>query len=529
MKHARTKIRATRLPVQQNCFDSPRRQFSISAVLLNNENDLVPKLLELQNGRLQIAISKDAVRARNRSHAGKIFSDIRGRKKNAERGAGQERSKNQTALASMNDELASESLPRSPVMARVEQGSIASKAQAKGMAARRLAKNPWANMLASPLRMCNVTHARMPRDLLAPFEFVKDPTGSKTYLMPLAFANLDSLRQWKTSTSKNHVLKITDHVSETNLDSAKEVVAGARNTGSDNGREQRVTENLNVPSLAKIYEGYPQRPERSIQTVQNSPSQSVTFLIPQMSVIRYTVLAMDTRKPPSSELNVTPRLYHQRVNRLEPSDRKDGILWRRDMPELVASLLKKRLDVAMENVIQTKVDRYGVPLLAPLDDVESSDILQGAHTGAILCFVDKETSPEDIYAAFANRFPNAKRPLRVPLPPGLPQRNFPVLPLADDRSVPIFAIKSLLQQMPSGLGDSNLGFLGELRDLLQSDQSRPLSTWWLLRSSHASTVQAINEFWRLFQYVMYDRNTDELVAADAQRHIKWRRRDREES
>ena len=409
-------------------------------------------------------------------------------------------------------------------MARVEQGPIPSKELAKGMAARRLVRNPWANMLASPLRMCNATHVRIPRDLLATFNFVKDPTGSKTYLMPLALADLDSLRQWKTLTSKDQVLKATEQIPEKSLENGE---SGAENTVADEIDESKSVEDTNVtPSQAKFYEGYPQRPERSIQSEQSSPPQPAMFLILRKSLIRYTSLALDRRNPPGPELYVTPRLFPQRLMHLEASDRKDGILWRRDMPELIASLLKKRLIAAMENVVQTKVDRKGLPLLVPLDNVEANDILKGAHTGAIISFNGNGSLPEESHAAFPIRFSNAKKPLQYTADSfllGQPQRNIPLMPLADDTSVPIFAIQKLVQELASGIDQNDLSFLKELDDLLQGDQSQRSSTWWLLRSSHASGVQAIKELWCLSQYTMYDEITEELIAADVQRNAKWQR------
>ncbi|KAF1811315.1 hypothetical protein P152DRAFT_483197 [Eremomyces bilateralis CBS 781.70] len=45
-------------------------------------------------------------------------------------------------------------------------------------------RNPYARMLASPLRLCTLTQARLPADLLAKFSIRLDPTTSEPHLLP---------------------------------------------------------------------------------------------------------------------------------------------------------------------------------------------------------------------------------------------------------------------------------------------------------------------------------------------------------
>ncbi|KAJ5377332.1 uncharacterized protein N7496_004741 [Penicillium cataractarum] len=48
-----------------------------------------------------------------------------------------------------------------------------------------LKNNPWAVALASPVRMCSVTGARIPRDLLGEWGLVRKPDTENSYLLPV--------------------------------------------------------------------------------------------------------------------------------------------------------------------------------------------------------------------------------------------------------------------------------------------------------------------------------------------------------
>ncbi|KAI9045584.1 uncharacterized protein KD926_008000 [Aspergillus affinis] len=49
----------------------------------------------------------------------------------------------------------------------------------------RLRKNPWAQALASPIRMCTITAARSPRDLLTTWGLVQRPNSKGLWIMPV--------------------------------------------------------------------------------------------------------------------------------------------------------------------------------------------------------------------------------------------------------------------------------------------------------------------------------------------------------
>jgi hypothetical protein len=56
-----------------------------------------------------------------------------------------------------------------------------------------LENNPWARLLASPLRACQASGAKLPKDLLVDLGYVFKPDEEKVYLMPAALADLDGM------------------------------------------------------------------------------------------------------------------------------------------------------------------------------------------------------------------------------------------------------------------------------------------------------------------------------------------------
>ena len=59
---------------------------------------------------------------------------------------------------------------------------------------RGLKNNPWAEILASPIRACQGSGARLPAGLLLDFGYVKNLKDEKIYIMPAKLADLDALQ-----------------------------------------------------------------------------------------------------------------------------------------------------------------------------------------------------------------------------------------------------------------------------------------------------------------------------------------------
>lgn len=90
---------------------------------------------------------------------------------------------NQTVDLKSSIKMPSECLPSSPYQ-HVRFRRRPRKRQATGEAKQRLQDNPWAQWLASPVRRCQATATRLPRDLMVGWNFVRNPKDEQVYLMP---------------------------------------------------------------------------------------------------------------------------------------------------------------------------------------------------------------------------------------------------------------------------------------------------------------------------------------------------------
>lgn len=89
-------------------------------------------------------------------------------------------------------------IPESPVVAQVKDAARrrgAEKAMPTEQELGTLKNNPWAEMLASPVRACQASGARLPANLMLDFRCVVNPADGKTYLVPAELANLDALEE----------------------------------------------------------------------------------------------------------------------------------------------------------------------------------------------------------------------------------------------------------------------------------------------------------------------------------------------
>jgi hypothetical protein len=75
------------------------------------------------------------------------------------------------------------------------------KEQATAEARRRLQDNPWAEWLASPVRMCQATGLRLPNKLLIGWNYVRNPKDDRVYMMPEELANMSHLDPGARNTS----------------------------------------------------------------------------------------------------------------------------------------------------------------------------------------------------------------------------------------------------------------------------------------------------------------------------------------
>ena len=86
----------------------------------------------------------------------------------------------------------SKRLPISPYQ-RLQAKKPQMKARVDAASRLRLAHNPWAQLLASPVRRCQATAVRMPNKLLVPWNLVRNPRDDQVYLMPGDLADMSRL------------------------------------------------------------------------------------------------------------------------------------------------------------------------------------------------------------------------------------------------------------------------------------------------------------------------------------------------
>jgi hypothetical protein len=86
----------------------------------------------------------------------------------------------------------SPSLPPSPYQ-RLQAQERRMKEQATAKAKQRLQDNPWAQWLASPIRMCQATGVRLPNKLMIGWNCVRNPKDDLVYLMPEELTDIKQL------------------------------------------------------------------------------------------------------------------------------------------------------------------------------------------------------------------------------------------------------------------------------------------------------------------------------------------------
>jgi hypothetical protein len=86
----------------------------------------------------------------------------------------------------------SQNVPLSPYQL-LQAKNRRTKEQPKPEGKKRLQENPWAQLLASPVRMCQATGVRLPSKLMVGWSYVRNPKDGQVYLMPEELANMTHL------------------------------------------------------------------------------------------------------------------------------------------------------------------------------------------------------------------------------------------------------------------------------------------------------------------------------------------------
>jgi hypothetical protein len=97
-----------------------------------------------------------------------------------------------TGMQSPQEKSVLNDLPISPYQ-NLQAQARRMKEKATGHAKERLSDNPWAKLLASPIRMCQATGVRIPRDLMVGWNYVQNPKDNQVYLMPEELTEMSHL------------------------------------------------------------------------------------------------------------------------------------------------------------------------------------------------------------------------------------------------------------------------------------------------------------------------------------------------
>ncbi|KAL2428960.1 hypothetical protein ABEF95_010712 [Exophiala dermatitidis] len=98
-------------------------------------------------------------------------------------------------------------------------------------------------MLASPLRFCNGSGARLPADFMIDFDYVKSPVDGKTYLLPDKLADLDALQeQMARELYKDDWRRVRDNKRAARERQEREMLETTRNEDDNSARESSATD-----------------------------------------------------------------------------------------------------------------------------------------------------------------------------------------------------------------------------------------------------------------------------------------------
>lgn len=135
------------------------------------------------------------------------------------------------------------SLPESPLLRRIKKDRL-HKRRSEPYENAHLSKNPWARILASPVRHCQGTAVRVPSDLLMSWGLIRNPNDGKPYFMPDDVVSREALEalQSKDKISTASLLLPSKH------DSSIEEECGQQTAGKVPARETEEMLALSEPA-----------------------------------------------------------------------------------------------------------------------------------------------------------------------------------------------------------------------------------------------------------------------------------------
>ncbi|KAJ5718227.1 hypothetical protein N7488_003873 [Penicillium malachiteum] len=121
----------------------------------------------------------------------------------------------------------SQRLPQSPLITHPRPGpgkNLGPKLPPSTDGPEPLAKNPWAQALASPMRSCTVSGARLPRDLMGDWGLVQRPNTDDLYLLPVDYLKDSLQKNSKNGGEQEAVGKMDDTIKSGKISTRRQLV-----------------------------------------------------------------------------------------------------------------------------------------------------------------------------------------------------------------------------------------------------------------------------------------------------------------
>ena len=174
-----------------------------------------------------------------------------------------------------------------------------------------LENDPWAAILAAPVRICNATRVRLPIPLLSNWGLVKLPESGDVYVLPDSLANLEKLEQMGDRQLDQSIK--AQEMAKTQLQSSAKELKQSSNGQVEQNRDEVEMEGLpNVPQQesALKFQGQGSESDSRVVPIKSTAlypgSTAAIRLLPSTQVIQ--LLTDQFTKPEDHEDPSSPRV-----------------------------------------------------------------------------------------------------------------------------------------------------------------------------------------------------------------------------
>ncbi|PGH14902.1 hypothetical protein AJ79_02765 [Helicocarpus griseus UAMH5409] len=228
----------------------------------------------------------------------------------------------------------SEPLPKSPIIARLEErASKKHKARADQKDLDRLKYNPWARMLASPVRLCTATGARLPVKTMGEWGLVEHPETQGLFILPTDLMEQELHR----AGAENRTPTAGEEESrkEAAIEEERSIEEGDE-TIEEDGTDFAVENDIKKAGVVKAENSTLVRPRTTFPSFYVANSAELLDAISHFKAssrhkTRAALLVPPSWKAPKGSLPWSAKY-----------------VWRKDMPVLVLAWLRERVSVRLK-------------------------------------------------------------------------------------------------------------------------------------------------------------------------------------